>query len=179
MPFSCNGFYKLHYTFTSCVLQYFIRTKLTFVRTHKKAAPQLAELHKGDNIMKKEKRITSQRQLNQAMRQMIRRVANGEKALPENPTNLDREIAAECISRGYLYQSPRKNGREVHRDLFGIVYSEIDNSIVPLEGLAFLRPDKSTARSWAALIISALALLVSILSNLSDILEGIRSLVIR
>jgi hypothetical protein len=128
--------------------------------------------------MKKERRITSQHQLNHAMRQMIRRVAHGGQALPENPTNLDKEVMAECISRGYLYQSPRKYGLEIHRDIFGVVYSEVDRSIVPLAGLAFLHPDRSIARSWAALTISAFALLVSILTNLPDILAVIQSLFI-
>lgn len=58
-------------------MQYFIRTKLTFVHTHKKAAPQLAKLHKEDNDMENDITKESRKALKQIWETYSRRRKDG------------------------------------------------------------------------------------------------------
>lgn len=126
---------------------------------------------------KTDKTFANKTQLNRAMRSMIKHVICGDPALPQEPTRVDYEVMAECVSRGYLYQIPRKKGTTVGRDIHGVPCCIIDTSAVPEEGLAFLNPKGGESlRSTLALIISVLALLVSFLGNYSSICLSIKQI---
>lgn len=110
--------------------------------------------------------IKSERSFKRQMRIMIRRVSNGLGPYSSaEPTRDDLEVLTECISQGYLLSSEEN----VTRTLDGTPHPGHVDSFVPLKGLAFLKPDRTALRSKIALWISFIALLISLLSNLSTI----------
>lgn len=65
MPFSCNGFYNKQYTLQEIRNQLLFLIFCRIIHIYKKAAPQLAELHKGDNTMEKDITKESRKALKQ------------------------------------------------------------------------------------------------------------------
>lgn len=121
--------------------------------------------------------IKTERQFVCEMRKMIRRVINGENALHNPPTPDDVEVLAECINCGYLLPLDSSNADAVNRTLDGTPHINLNTAVVPLKGLAFLRPDRTRLRANVAIFLSAVAIVVSILSDLTEIVGTIRCLI--
>lgn len=82
------------------------------------------------------------------------------------------EILMSCVKAGYLNGRYEENGLEF-RTMDGKAHPELlSTGITPL-GAAFLNPKNTEVKATIALVFSGIALLVSILSNLSSIKENI------
>lgn len=120
--------------------------------------------------------IKSERAFTKAMRKTIRCVANGQSPFHSPATDDDSEVIAECINHGYLLSnSPLENGI-VLRTADGKAHPDVNTTVVPLKGLAFLKPDRTRAYAKVSLGLSIAALLVSILANLPEILGSVQML---
>lgn len=111
--------------------------------------------------------IKTVRAFKRAMREMIRRVANGERPLPENPTHTELEILAECVKRGYMSVCSVTEKGEIPRNQLGIpIVDYLSEPSVLYPGLVFLHPDRAEVRANIALIISTISLLSTLLPPL-------------
>lgn len=119
--------------------------------------------------------IKSERRFKREMRRMIRRVARGED-VQQNLSAQDCEVLTECIEQGFLLSSSALINGKVVRVQAGTPRPSLNDQAVPLKGLAFLRPDWSSVRSWIALAISVISLAISTLLNYGAIAETIRFL---
>ena len=116
--------------------------------------------------------IKSEKEFKREMRKIIRRVANGLSPYSsDEPTREELEVVAECVSQGYLLSFT--DNSSVMRALDGTPYPDLIDSVVPLKGLSFLKPDRTVLRSKIALWFSFAALLISLLSNLSTIYHNL------
>lgn len=77
MPFSCNGFYNKQYTLQEIRNQLLFLIFCRIIHIYKKAAPQLAELHKGDNTMENDITKESRKALKQIWETYSRRRKDG------------------------------------------------------------------------------------------------------
>ena len=118
--------------------------------------------------------IKSERTYYKEMRRMIRRVLKGEEPLPKDPTREDLEILTECVSRGYLLNMDSRD--EVLRTADGRPHPIVDLSVVPVKGLAFLRPDRTQLKSTIAIWVSIAAMLISLFANLSAIIQNVNEI---
>lgn len=118
--------------------------------------------------------IKTEKEFTNEMRKMIRKVSSGENPFHTPPTRDDIEVLAECINRGYLLSLDNRNN---DRTLDGKPHLNLITDVVPLKGLSFLNPDRTRLRANIAIGLSAAALLVSILSNLTKIVGSIHFLI--
>lgn len=77
MPFSYNGFYNKQYTLQEIRNQLLFLIFCRIIHIYKKAAPQLAELHKGDNAMENDITKESRKALKQIWETYSRRRKDG------------------------------------------------------------------------------------------------------
>ena len=115
-----------------------------------------------------------------AMKTMIRRIQAGDTPSSFIITAEDCEILAECIKAGYIngtttYTDINGNVSEL-RTCDGTIHPTIYNNIITLKGLEFLKPNYVEIKANLAIAISALALLISLLSNLDKIIENLKFL---
>ena len=121
--------------------------------------------------------IKSEREFTREMRKTILRIANGQSPFHNPATDDDSEVIAECINHGYLLSKhPLENGA-VLRTMDGKAHPDVNTTVIPLKGLAFLKPDRTRTYARVSLWLSIAALLVSILSNLPEIFESVRMLI--
>ena len=120
--------------------------------------------------------IKSEREFIIEMQNTILRVANGESPFHNPATDDDSEVIAECINQGYLLSNSPLDEGTVLRTMDGKAHPDVNTSVVPLKGLAFLKPDRTRLYAKVSLGLSIAALLVSILANLPEILGSLRML---
>lgn len=118
--------------------------------------------------------IKSERAFTAAMRKMIICIIKGKSPLHNPPTDDDYEVLAECINRGLLLSSDQLKNGTVMRTMDGKAHPAVNANIVPLKGLAFLRPDRTKLRANIALALSIIAIFISVLSNFSAIVDNVR-----
>lgn len=122
--------------------------------------------------------LSTPAQYEEAMRDVIRRVQRGEISHAPNGSIEEMEVIADCIRLGYINGRLNLNGEtEPFRTLDGKIHPEILNNHIPLKGLCFLQPDKTAQKAGAAMWLSLIALVVSILSNLDKILINLQMLI--
>lgn len=92
------------------------------------------------------------------------------------PTSEELEVLTECINQGYLLPAGSDCDTKVMRSASGIPHPTYNKDVVPLRGLTFLRPDRTRLKANLALVFSAIAIIVSILSNAVEIAETCRSI---
>ena len=115
-------------------------------------------------------KIKTERAFNRAMRKMIRRVIDGHRPLPKNPTRDDLEVLAECVKRGFFCAVVTDESGEVPRNMVGVpMVDYIQEQAVLLPGLVFLHPDDTKVRANIALVISGLALLATVLLGIAEL----------
>lgn len=134
--------------------------------------------------------IKSEREYKKAMRDMIRRVQSAKNADEINDATLtmeEAEILTDCILEGYVrgkVEEELSNGRVITlRTLDGKAHPEIYNTVIPLKGLAFLKPENTALKATIAIcasviasLVSISALFVSLLSSLDKILVNLEIL---
>lgn len=121
--------------------------------------------------------LKSEKEFEKAMRKVIRSVLN-EKYPPDSLSKReDLEVITECIEQGYLLSRYEKDGKKVLRTADGTPHPKVVTEIVPLKGLKFLSPDRTNLKSNIALILSALAFLVSLFANLDRIITNLSALI--
>lgn len=119
--------------------------------------------------------IKSEKEFLKSMRKVIRCVLSGKYEPTADREQL--EVVTECIEQGYLLSQYERDGKKVLRTMDGTPHPRVATDTVPLKGLKFLSPDRSNLKSNIALILSALALLVSLFANLDRIITNIASLI--
>lgn len=121
--------------------------------------------------------IKSERAFTKAMRKMISNIADGKSPYHDPPTDDDCEVLAECISRGLLLSAAPLDGGNVLRTMDGKAHPMVNTQVVPLKGLAFLHPDRTRLRANIALSLSTIAILVSVLVGLPQIISSVKLLI--
>lgn len=131
--------------------------------------------------------IKNEKEYRNAMKKMIRYVQSAKDISEIDPSKMndeESEILYDCIVEGYIRGKTSEsfgNSGQIKelRAISGKALPEVHSTLITHRGLAFLKPDKANKRSIIALwisifaaIISALALAVSILSNLDKIIEN-------
>lgn len=118
--------------------------------------------------------IKTEKEFNNAMREMIIRVTKGEYPYTSNPPSRDDlEVLSECISRGYLLSMDASSLRTMD----GAPHPTLNKDVVPLKGLSFLNPDRTEKRSITALWISIVAVAISFFSNLPVIVHNVLAII--
>ncbi|WP_195278929.1 hypothetical protein [Clostridium sp. J1101437_171009_A5] len=120
--------------------------------------------------------LRSQRDYEKALRAMLLRVQRADSLDDVQPHQMnleDAEILMDCVKLGYLHGRAENKGAEL-RTMDGKAHPVLLNTIITPKGLAFLRPKHTDIKATAAIVISILALLVSILSDLDRIIENCR-----
>ena len=134
--------------------------------------------------------ISNQTDYRKAMCKMIRKIQNSSSAEEINDLEMsieDAEILNDCIENGFVRGKTtyrNHNGEEIElRTMDGKAHSEIFNTVITLKGLEFLKPDRTKTKANLAIIISAIAgvvslgsLLVSVLANLDKIISNLEIL---
>lgn len=106
--------------------------------------------------------IQTEREYLRAMRNMVKRIQNGEQINVISGSIEDLEILADCIRSGYINGSI-EDGKHSVRTMDGKIHPTVFNNHIPLKGIAFLHPRPD----WKFLIptiISLIALVGSFLS---------------
>lgn len=122
--------------------------------------------------------IKTKRDYDNAIRAMIRRVQRAKDKDEFNTFKMsaeEAEILLDCITAGYLIGEIQ----EPYRTMDGKAHPELTNTFVTPKGLAMLEPSKTELKSnlaivtsISAVLISAFALVVSLLANLDKMLEN-------
>ena len=122
--------------------------------------------------------IKTKRDYDNAIRAMIRRVQRAKDKDEFNTFKMsaeEAEILLDCITAGYLIGEIQ----EPYRTMDGKAHPELTNTFVTPKGLAMLEPSKTERKgnlaivtSISAVLISAFALVVSLLANLDKMLEN-------
>ena len=121
--------------------------------------------------------LHTEKEYNSAMRQMILRVQQAASVDEINTWDMsieEAEILLDCVASGYLIGKVPKNIAEC-RTLDGKAHPELFNTVITPKGLAFLKPPRTDLKATIALIVSAIAALISLLSNADQILHNIKS----
>ena len=122
--------------------------------------------------------IKSEKDYIKAQKEMLLRIQEMklEDVNTRNMSTDEAEILMSCVKAGYLIGRYEENGLEL-RTMDGKAHPELFSTSITPSGAAFLKPNNSDAKATIALIISFLALIVSILSNFLDMKETIDFLI--
>lgn len=111
--------------------------------------------------------ISSEKEYKEAMKCMVRKVQSGEKIDVSGLSIEEAEVLSDCIKCGYIIGKATEWNERLHdfidlRTLDGKAHPEIQSSVIPLKGMAFLKavPDW---RTIVPIVISICALMVSII----------------
>lgn len=119
--------------------------------------------------------IDSEHKFKRAMRRMIKRIINGQSPLPDNPSREDYEVLTECIKAEYILSLQDED--LTIRTMDGCPHPVPNCEVIPLKGLAFLKPDKAELYARISIWLSIFALLISVLTNLTEIVQNVRLLI--
>lgn len=98
--------------------------------------------------------IKSEREYIRAMRNMVKRIQNGEQINVMSNSVEELEILADCIRCGYI-NGTVEDGERAFRTMDGKIHPRIFNNHIPLKGIVFLNPRPD----WKFLIPTAISLI--------------------
>lgn len=111
----------------------------------------------------------TKRKMHRKMRKILRYVESGGD--PEIHNFTDSDLWGECVKRGFLNAHPDSG-----QDEAGFWHIILINHNITPEGIEWLYAPNAAIKSTISLAVSISALLVSVLSNLSEIISACESI---